>query len=80
MEEPDAREPEELEQVTVTLDAETLAHYETRAQASGRTVEAQIRYELEVNHGLCPPDPGDVEATQRGQIFRRIFAKTPLNG
>ena len=80
MEKPDAREPEERELVNVTLDAETLAHYAARAQASGRTLEDQILYELEVNHGLTMPDPGDVEATQRGQVFRRIFAKTPLNG
>ena len=78
MEEPDARESEEL--VNVTLDAETLAHYEARAQASGRTLEEQILYELKVDHGFTVPDPGDVEATQRGQLFRRMFQGHILQG
>jgi hypothetical protein len=68
------------EALNVTLNAETVAHLETRALAAGRTLNAQLCYELAVNHGLCPPDPGDVEATQRGQIFRRIFKGRPLNG
>jgi hypothetical protein len=63
-----------------TLDEETVAHYETRAHAAGRTLNAQLCYELEVNHGLCPPDPGDLEATHRGEIYRRMFTGHPLNG
>lgn len=64
----------------VTLDAETAAHEARRAEAAGRTLETQLRYELEVNHGWCPPDPGDVEATPRGQIFRRMFQGRILQG
>ena len=75
-----AQDDNEEELVNVTLDAETLAHYEARAQASGRTLEAQIRYELEVNHGGTVPDPGDAEATQRGQLFRRMFRGRILQG
>ena len=48
-----------------------------RAEASGRTLSAQLVYELQVNRGLCPPGPGDREATERGQLFRRIFTQRP---
>lgn len=68
------------EALSVTLSEETVAHLEARALAAGRTLNAQMCYELAVNHGLRPPDPGDVEATERGQIFRRIFTRRPLNG
>ena len=64
----------------VTLDEETAARYAPRAAAAGRTLETQLRYELEVNHGLRSPDPGDLEATHRGESYRRIFRGRPLNG
>lgn len=66
--------------IHVDLDEETVAHYEQRSEAAGRTLEAQIRDELAVNHGFTVPDVGDVEATQRGQIFRRIFKGRILQG
>ncbi|MCI0426910.1 MAG: hypothetical protein L0Z46_02695 [Nitrospiraceae bacterium] len=74
----DDREDDKL--IHVDLDEETVAHYERRSEAAGRTLEAQLLYELEVNHGLALPDPGDVEATQRGQIFRRISTRRILQG
>lgn len=64
----------------VTLDDETAAHYARRAEAAGRTFEAQILYELKVDHGGTVPDPGDVEATQRGQLFRRMSQGRTLQG
>lgn len=66
--------------VHVTLDEETLAHYDQRAEAAGRTLGAQLRYELEVVHGGALPDPGDREATQRGQLFRRMSTGRILQG
>ncbi|MEO5631440.1 MAG: hypothetical protein ABIQ24_07510 [Nitrospiraceae bacterium] len=72
------REDDKL--VWVTLNEESLAHYETRAHDAGRTVEAQLRYELEVGLGLTVPDPGDREATQRGQLYRRIRQRRILQG
>jgi hypothetical protein len=74
------RPDKKMRRMDVWLDEDTLAHYQARAQASGRTLEAQLVYELMVNHGFTVPDPGDLEATQRGQIFRRIFGYKPLNG
>ena len=74
----DDREDEKL--IHIDLDEETVAHYEQRAEAAGRTLEAQIRYELAVNHGFTVPDFGDVEATQRGQIFRRMSKGRILQG
>lgn len=62
------------------LDEDTVAHYEARAHAAGRTLEAQLLYELKVNRGLCPPDPGDEEARERRRVFRRIFSQSPLMG
>jgi hypothetical protein len=69
-----------MRRMDVWLDEDTLAHYQARAQASGRTLETQLVYELMVNHGFTVPDPGDREATQRGGIFRRMIGHTPLNG
>lgn len=63
-----------------TLSEEMTAHYARRAEAAGRTLEDQLRYELEVAYGLTVPDPGDGEATQRGQLYRRIHARRPLRG
>ena len=74
----DDRDDEKL--LHVTLSEVMTAHYEQRAESAGRTLEAQLRYELEVNYGLTMPDPGDLEATQRGQIYRRIHAHQPLRG
>ena len=76
----DASANDEDEVFEVTLNAETVAHYETRAHAAGRTLNAQLCYEPEVNHGLRPPDPGDLEATQCGQVFRRMFQGRILQG
>lgn len=72
------REDDKL--IWVTLDDETVAHYARRAEAAGRTLEKQILYELKVSHGLTVPDPGDVEATQRGQLFRRMSRGRILQG
>jgi hypothetical protein len=66
--------------VDVWLDEDTLAYYARRAETAGRTLEAQIVYELQVNHELIVPDPGDVEATQRGQVFRRMRSGSILQG
>ena len=74
----DNRENERL--VQFTLDEETVAHYQQRAEAAGRTLEEQIIYELNVGHGLAVPDPGDSEATQRSQIFRRMSKGRMLQG
>ena len=62
------------------LSAKELAHYEQRAEAAGRTLEDQLRYELAVSLGMQLPTPGDVEATLRGQVFRRIRASQELWG
>ncbi len=72
------REDDKL--IWVTLDEETAAHHARRAEAGGRTLEAQLRYELEVRHGRTVPDPGDVEATQHGQLFRRMSQGRILHG
>lgn len=74
----DDREDDKL--IHVDLDDETVAHYARRAEAAGRTLNAQLIYELSVNHSRAVPDVGDVEATQRGQIFRRIFKGRILQG
>ena len=74
----DDREDEQL--VRFTLDEATAAHYAQRAAAAGRTLEEQILYELKVDHGFTAPDPGDSEATQRGQLFRRMFKGRVLQG
>ncbi len=64
----------------LALSEEEFAHYERRAEAAGRTLEDQLRYELGVSLGLTVPTPGDLEATQRGQFFRRQRAHQPLWG
>jgi hypothetical protein len=64
----------------LTLSEEMTAHYEQRAEAAGRTLEDQLRYELGGSLGLTVPTPGDREATQRGQFFRRQGAHQPLWG
>jgi hypothetical protein len=64
----------------LALSEELFAHYEQRAEAAGRTLEDQLRYELGVSLGLTLPTPGDREATQRGQCFRRQRAQQPLWG
>jgi len=74
----DDREDEAL--VEFTLDAQTVAHYARRAEAAGRTFEAQILYELTVDHGFTVHDPGDTEATQQGQFFRRMVQRRILQG
>jgi tagatose-1,6-bisphosphate aldolase non-catalytic subunit AgaZ/GatZ len=66
--------------VPVTLDDATLARLQRRADAAGRTVERQIRYEMEVVLGLSVPDPGDREATQHAQLHRRIRQRRLLWG
>ncbi len=67
-------------QIDLYLDEETTAHYEERTEAAGRTLGEQLAYEVMVNHGLTAPDPGDTEATQRGQLFQRIFQGRVLEG
>ncbi len=62
------------------LDPETLAHYQARARAAGRTLSDQLVYEFKVNRGLCQPDPADKEATERGELFRRMQTRSPLKG
>jgi hypothetical protein len=62
------------------LNEEEWAHFEQRAGAAARTLEEQLRYELGVGLGLRLPDPGDREATQRGQFFRRQRTHQPLWG
>jgi len=57
-----------------------MAHYGRRAEAAGLTLEKQLRYELEVNHGFTLPDSGDGEATRRGQLFRRMYQERILLG
>ena len=52
--------------VHFNLDIETVSHYQRRAEAAGRTLEEQLRYEVKAGHGLAVPDPSDSEATQRG--------------
>ena len=64
----------------LALSEELFAHYEQRAEAAGRTLEDQLRYELGVSLGLTVPTPGDLEATQRGQLFRRMFKGRILQG
>ena len=64
----------------VTLSEKMMAHYARRAEAAGRTLEEQLRYELEVSFGLTVPGPGDHDAAQRGQIFRRMFKGRMLQG
>jgi negative regulator of replication initiation len=64
----------------VEIDQEVYEYIAPRAERSGRTVAAQLVYELQVNRGLAPPDPGDDEARERGRLFKRIFSKRPLLG
>ena len=66
--------------VPVTLNEAEVAHVQRRAEFAGRTLEAQIRYEMEVVFGLTLPDPGDRAATQQGQLYRRMFQHRPLQG
>lgn len=62
------------------LDANTIAHYERRAMAAGRSWLEQICYELAVNRGLVLPDHGDREAMQRANLLRRIREHRILHG
>ncbi|MEO6112126.1 MAG: hypothetical protein ABIQ24_09915 [Nitrospiraceae bacterium] len=64
----------------VTLYAETAAHLARREETTGRTLKEQMRYELEVIHGCALPDPGDFDATQFGQLFRRMVQRRILQG
>jgi hypothetical protein len=66
--------------VPVTLDEAEVAQLQRRAEAAGRTLEKQILYAVEVCLGLTVPDPGDVEATQYGQLRRRIRQRRLLWG
>ena len=66
--------------IHLELSDEEFAHYEQRAEAAGRTLEDQLRYELAVSLGLRLPTPGDREATQRAQCFRRQRTHQPLWG
>ena len=66
--------------VPVTLNEAEAAHVQRRADAAGRTLERQMRYEVEVGLGLSVPDPGDREATQHAQLHRRIRQRRLLWG
>lgn len=74
----DDREDDKL--VWVTLNEETLARLQRRADTADRTLERQMRYEVEVMLGLTVPDPGDREATQHAQLHRRIRQRRLLWG
>ena len=66
--------------VPFALDDEGWAYYQRRAEAAGRTLEEQLRYELAVLRGNILPDPGDTEATQFGQMFRRMHSGRIVQG
>jgi hypothetical protein len=74
----DDREDDVL--VPVTLDEAAMAQVQRRAESSGRTLEKQILYALEVCLGLTVHDPGDRAATQYGQLYRRIRQRRILQG
>lgn len=74
----DDREDDVL--VPVTLDEAAVEKLQRRAEAAGRTLERQLRYEMEVVLGFSVPDPGDREATQHAQLHRRIRQRRPLWG
>ena len=78
----DARsnEHDPCESVEAELDQESYEHFANRAERAGRTLEEQIVYELQVNRGLRPPDPGDDEAGDRRRLFQRMFTQRPLKG
>jgi hypothetical protein len=62
------------------LDAEAVAHYQRRAEPSGRTLEAQLGDELAVLRGHTRPDSGDTEAAQFVQMIRRMHSGRMLRG
>lgn len=66
--------------VTAFIDDELRAFLTERAEISGRTLSEQLVYELQVNRDLTVPDAGDVVATQRGQVFRRMRSGSILQG
>ena len=68
------------EAIAAMLDGETVAHYEARAQAAGRTWLEQIVYELSVNRGMVLPDPGDREVRQRINLLCRSREHRILHG
>ena len=70
----------DAEAIAAMLNTDTVAHYERRAQAAGRTWIEQIIYELSVNRGLVLPDDGDREATQRANFLRRSRERRILHG
>lgn len=67
-------------EIETEIDADLYEKLEEKASLSGRTVSAQLVYELKVNRGLVNADPHDEEARLRGQVFRRIHARQPLHG
>lgn len=75
-----SREHDQGESVEAELDQESYEHFADRAERAGRTLEAQIIYELQVNRGLHLPDPGDDEAGDRRRLFQRMFTQRPLKG
>jgi hypothetical protein len=72
--------PDNRNMLHLELSDEEFAHYEQRAEAAGRVLEDQLRYELAVSLGWTLPTPGDREATQRGEFFRRQREHQPLWG
>ena len=58
--------------VPIVLDEDAMAYYQGRAHVAGRTLEAQICYELSVTRGLVAPDPGDEDAAPPAALLRRM--------
>jgi hypothetical protein len=66
--------------VRVELSQDIMTHYARRAEAAGRTLQAQLCYELAVYHGLLVRDPGDIEAVQQSRFTRRRRKGRRWNG
>lgn len=64
----------------IELDADIYEYVAKRAAQTGRTVGAQLLYELKARFGLIPLDPGDHDARMARQVLGRSVRKRPLFG
>jgi len=67
-------------EIELHLSEDVIEDLTERGKLRGRTLEEQIRYELEVNHGLRPPDPGDTEQAEFARLHQRMTKGQPLQG
>jgi hypothetical protein len=62
------------EEVEIEIDdLEVMDYLEIKVARSGRSVQDQLLYELNLNRGLVLPDPWDTEGRERAEVLRLIL-------